>query len=99
MSIKCSWLLVTLYVTIGTKQSHNFDYDVSAVHFGDRELSLCNPVLSAVKDLRPSIQLADFPRISVMLPEATGRRDTVSQALLDKLFDIKTHKIKTIPSS
>lgn len=53
-------------------------YDVSAVRFGDRELSLCNSVLCAVKDLRPTIQLADFPRISVMLPEATGHRDTAS---------------------
>lgn len=61
-----------------TQSSHNFDSDVSAVHFGDRELSLCNPVLSAVKDLRPTIQLADFPRISVVLPEATGHGDTAS---------------------
>lgn len=49
-------------VTIGHKKtSHNFDYDVSAFHYGGRELSLCNPALSAVKDLRPTIQPADFP--------------------------------------
>ncbi len=66
------------FYAVNNGHSHNFDYDVSAVHFGDRELSLCNPVLSAMKDLRPTIQLADFPRISVMLPEAAGHRDTVS---------------------
>lgn len=60
-------------ITIG-----DYNYGVSAVHFGDREVHLCNPVLSAVKDLHPTIQLADFPRISVMLPEATGHRDTAS---------------------
>lgn len=59
------------------QSSHNFDYDVSAGHFGDRELSLCNPLLFAVKDLCPTIQLADFPRISVMLPEATGHSQSV----------------------
>lgn len=32
------------------KSSHNFDYDVSAFHFGGSELSLYNPALSAVKD-------------------------------------------------
>lgn len=35
-----------------SSEQKNFDYSESAFHFGGRELSLCNPVLSAVKELR-----------------------------------------------
>lgn len=56
-------------------------------------LSLCNPVLSTVKDLSPTIQLADFPRISVALPEATGHRESPSL----RFYTHYAHKIKTIP--
>lgn len=62
-----------------TQRSHNFDYSVSAVHFGDGELSMSNPLLSPMKDPRPTIQLADFPQISLMLPEAAGHGDPVSR--------------------
>lgn len=50
-----------------------------------------------LKDLRPTIHMDDFPRISVMQPEATGHRDTVRGCWFRLNLMLQATNIRQLP--
>lgn len=83
--------------TNGARSGRSLCQDVSALLFWRWIAEFVQSCIVPLKDLRPTIHMEDFPRISVMQPEATSHKETVRGCQFRQNLMLQAINIRHLP--